>query len=121
MGEGQHWKHGRYIDGPPGLRGYARLVVLAQGLLELAQGAGSIPDTDGDRILLAHRDGNEEVDLTDGSKVDALDAYVELGDKAEAWLNANVAGDGERFGWHDGEFYLWSNADWQAIGPAVTP
>ena len=121
MGEGQHWKHGCYNEGPPGLHGWARLIELTGDVLGVADKGGFVPGADGDSILAAHRDGDQDVVLTDGSKVDVMDAYVELGDKAEAWLNANVAGDGERFGWHDGEFYLWSNADWQAIGPAVIP
>lgn len=36
-----------------------------------------------------------------------------LAESAEAWLNANVAPDGWAFGWHDGEFMLWPDSDWQ--------
>jgi len=42
-----------------------------------------------------------------------LDFAIELADEAELWLNDNVAPDGHSFGWFDGEFYLWSNTDWQ--------
>jgi hypothetical protein len=39
----------------------------------------------------------------------------EIADEAEAWLNAYVAPIGYSFGWHDGEFYLWSAEQWQEI------
>lgn len=53
---------------------------------------------------------------------DSLDRYMsgdvlggpinEIADDAEAWLTDNVAPDGYSFGWHDGEFFLLSDAQW---------
>lgn len=44
------------------------------------------------------------------------DIVRDLADEAEEWLNRNLAPEGYRFGWVDGEFYLWSEDDWrQAI------
>lgn len=37
----------------------------------------------------------------------------EIADDAEAWMNENVAPEGYSFGWHDGEFFLWSIEDWE--------
>jgi hypothetical protein len=33
-------------------------------------------------------------------------------DVAENWLNENVAPEGYSFGWHEGEFFLWSTETW---------
>lgn len=44
---------------------------------------------------------------------DEHEALTDATDDAEAWLNANAAPDGFSFGWHDGEFYLWSNENWE--------
>lgn len=38
---------------------------------------------------------------------------VEAADEAEAWMNANVAPAGFSFGWHDGEWFLWSDESWE--------
>lgn len=46
------------------------------------------------------RDSSEDIDL------------VDIAEEAEDWLNENVAEEGHSFGWFDGEFYYWSNADW---------
>ena len=41
---------------------------------------------------------------------------VELADKAEEWLNENVAPEGFRYGWCDGEFFLQSDEWWENEG-----
>ena len=56
----------------------------------------------------------------------AINAYVDgddgdyemityLSDQAEAWMNQEVAPGSHAFGWHDGEFYLWSDKDWREV------
>jgi hypothetical protein len=32
---------------------------------------------------------------------------------AEQWLNDFAAPDGYSFGWHEGEFFLWSDEQWE--------
>jgi hypothetical protein len=41
---------------------------------------------------------------------------VDLADVAERWLNDRIAPDGYSFGWHDGEFFLWTTAEWEDEG-----
>lgn len=36
-------------------------------------------------------------------------------DEAEVFLNESVAPEGCSFGWHDGEFYLWSDDEWENV------
>jgi hypothetical protein len=36
----------------------------------------------------------------------------EIASEAETWLNDHVSPDGYSFGWHDGEFMLWSAETW---------
>ena len=42
------------------------------------------------------------------------DYLVDL-DEAETWLNEHVTEEGYSFGWHDGEFFLMSQEDWQSL------
>jgi hypothetical protein len=44
---------------------------------------------------------------------DEHEALSDASDSVEAWLNDNVAPDGYAFGWLDGEFYLWSDEQWE--------
>lgn len=44
---------------------------------------------------------------------DTFEAICWEADRAEEWLNDNITPDGFSFGWHDGEFFLWSNEDWE--------
>lgn len=41
------------------------------------------------------------------------DTVLWLADKAEGYLNDEVAPEGWSFGWADGEFFLRSAADWE--------
>jgi hypothetical protein len=50
---------------------------------------------------------------TDGLTDDEHEALSDASDSVEAWLNDNVAPDGYAFGWLDGEFYLWSDEQWE--------
>lgn len=58
-------------------------------------------DEDAQRIL--DSDDNEAI----------WDAVIDVADDAEIWLNEHVAPEGYYFGWYDGEFWLWSEGDWQ--------
>lgn len=40
---------------------------------------------------------------------------VEASEDAEVWMNENVAPDGFSFGWHDGEWFLWSDESWESV------
>lgn len=53
----------------------------------------------------AYLDGQESYFLDQGG----------LLDQVEAWLNENIAEDGYAFGWHDGEFFYFSNEDWGSL------
>lgn len=43
---------------------------------------------------------------------DTEDAYYQA-DVATDWLNENVANDEHTFGWWGGEFFYFSNTEWQ--------
>jgi hypothetical protein len=47
---------------------------------------------------------------------DQQDALGDVVNNAEQYLNEHVAPEGFSFGWHDGEFFLWSDTDWQEVG-----
>lgn len=69
-------------------------------LLSLAVSSGcDIPDV----IKYGNMDQNEALEY---------EWIGEVADDAEAWLNENAAPEGYSFGWHDGEFFLWSNEQW---------
>lgn len=40
------------------------------------------------------------------------EAVSEIADDAEAFMNDHIAPAGYAFGWHEGDFVLWSEADW---------
>lgn len=44
---------------------------------------------------------------------DEHEALLDASDSVEQWLNDHAARAGYSFGWNDGEFYLWSEAQWQ--------
>jgi hypothetical protein len=45
----------------------------------------------------------------------AAELVYNLSDEAEEWMNDNVAPEGFAFGWHDGEWFLWSIKEWQDV------
>lgn len=45
-----------------------------------------------------------------------FEALIDLADDAERWLNEHAAPQGYQFGWYDGEFFLWSELDWDEVG-----
>jgi len=58
----------------------------------------------------------DEMDGGPGISLDEAEYLSEKAGEAGDWLNANVTPDGYRFGWCDGEFFLWSDADWEEAG-----
>ena len=76
-------------------------------------------------VDLAHGYGYRRTDLyktelwrqkrdgEDRHGVQATELIVEEAERAEEWLNENVAEEGYSFGWHDGEFFYQPAAWWQ--------
>lgn len=48
-----------------------------------------------------------DIDIND------VDQLFDATDEAVDWMNKNVAPEGFSFGWHDGEFFLWSDEEWE--------
>lgn len=44
---------------------------------------------------------------------EAILGQGELVDQTEEWLNEHIAPEGYAFGWHDGEFFLWTTDEWE--------
>jgi hypothetical protein len=86
---------GCWVDGHWGQYGPVRLCDIAQ-----AAGWGGNP-------LPYNADQAMDMDY------DQRDEWEgEAADQAEAWLNEHVAPAGFMFGWHEGEFFLWSDVQW---------
>ena len=99
---------GCWLEGSRGWRAAAPLV-------DIAAGYGMPVDEDDRTILAAYMDSRDTVTLASGESVDSQDCTIELTDRAEAWLNEHVAPAGWSFGWSDGEFFLWTDADWSNV------
>ena len=91
------WEQGCYVDGTWGQYGLTRLI-------EVAETAG-FPVSDSVRFDMG-------VDAETNGSDDDYELIVEEADRAEAWLNENIAGSDEAFGWHEGEFFLWPLTTW---------
>jgi len=92
------WQQGCYVDGGWGHYGLTRLI-------EVAETAG-FPVHPSIRPVIAayvNHDGSD----------DDYELIVNEADLAEEWLNKNIAGSDEAFGWYEGEFYLWPLTTWQ--------
>jgi hypothetical protein len=87
---------GCWIDGTWGWRGIIRVIEIAEehGMTLTEQQRSVVNDADRDGVY-------EEI--------------VGLADEAEEWLNEQIAPEGWSFGWHDGELFLWSDADWETV------
>jgi hypothetical protein len=72
------------------------------------------PDVDDQdrRALEAYDRGDDEL-VVDGEICFAYEWVLDLADKAEDWLNEHVAPEGHHFDWHDCEFFLWTDEEWQ--------
>ena len=55
----------------------------------------------------------KSLDGTTTEVVDSFDGYCWAVEDAEQFLNDSVAPAGSSFGWYDGEFYLWSQKEWE--------
>lgn len=96
-----------------GSRGWTAIPMLVR----IAEGYGFPMDDDDEKIVSACENGDEDVslegDLGNVSVHNAMELTVEIMDKAESWMNEHVAPVGFSFGWHDGEWYLWSDEAWE--------
>lgn len=77
---------GCWVDGHWGWKGSSRVIQIANEF--------------GWKGYLANLDDDDE-------------SIYDASDEAEQWMNQNVAPDGYSFGWHDGEWFLWSYEDWE--------
>jgi hypothetical protein len=92
------WQQGCYVDGGWGHYGLTRLIEVAE--------TGGFPVRQFVRPAIAA--------YVDHNYSDAdYELIVEEADLAEAWLNENIAGSDEAFGWYEGAFYLWPLTTWQ--------
>ena len=73
-------------------------------------------DQVGDLVNLAerHLDSMGPSD-SPGITDDEHEYMSDSADEVEGWLNDNIAPEGYSFGWHDGEFFLWPNSEWELI------
>lgn len=104
---------GCWIDGHWGQYGQARLVEIANDLgldHPTAEFDGSARLVEIARKHLASMGpfNPDSPDLDD----DEYEYLFDSTDAVEGWLNDNIAPEGFSFGWHDGEFFLWSTETW---------
>ena len=93
---------GCWVDG---VRGWTAPV----HMVDIAVARGWPITVEDARILEHARDGLVGASWADGF---SGEAWAEIQDDAEDWLNCHVAPVGFSFGWHDMEFMLWSEASW---------
>jgi hypothetical protein len=82
----------------------------------LVQRAEELGYADAEVISLADRHMNDHAYGGSGAEPLSTDEYwtlVEAASEVEDWLNDNVAPEGYSFGWHEGEFFLWSEKQWE--------
>lgn len=94
---------GCWIEGHWGQYGMARLIEIA------GEYGYNHPSDNSDAASVLASMGPSEHEATDIE----WEQVLEAADDAEAWLNENVAPEGYSFGWYDGEFYLWSDEEWE--------
>lgn len=95
---------GCWVDGHWGQYGLAHLVLKATDY-----GYADAEMIDYATRHMASMSPNGDEDLTD----DEHEAMSDGADDVESWLNAHVAPEGYSFGWQDGEFFLWADAEWE--------
>ena len=108
---------GCWIDGHWGQYGVARMVDIA---VSLGYGDPADPKCTDSDIYTKHY-AQWHLDSMGPSNSLGLDddMHEQLmwsADRVEQWLNENVAPEGFSFGWHDGEFFLWSTESWEENG-----
>lgn len=108
MADGTVVETGCWIAGHHGWRANLEVVAIAEAFGFVVEGA--------DQTMLAHyANDTYEADLPDGTTVDVADWIIGIGglvDQATDYLNTLVP-DGYRFGWYDGEFFLWPLTEWE--------
>jgi hypothetical protein len=92
---------GCYVDGHRGQYAITHMIDIAH------DNGFKLSDLDQYRV--------NEYNYADSDRADIYETVYELGDKAEQWMNDNLAIEGYSFGWHDGEFYYWSNESWEEM------
>lgn len=103
---------GCWIDGHWGQYGVARMVEIAA-----THGYGDETLVGAMARELTYMGPNMGSDhRTDEMRENDGEILMDGADGVEAWLNDNVAPGGFSFGWHDGEFFLWSTASWEEEG-----
>lgn len=95
---------GCYVDGHWGQYGSARMIQVAEQFGYEDVEVGAIAEKHLSSMYPSTSDT-----LTD----DEHDILMDALDVAEQWLNEHVAPEGYSFGWHDGEYFLWSNEEWE--------
>lgn len=107
---GERVDTGCWIDGHWGWRGSLRVI-------EIAEGFGFDQKiTADDRKAIEAFENNDEVFFPENSAgadpAEWVIGHGGLADDAEAFLN-RLTPEGWSFGWFEGEFFLWSQADWE--------
>lgn len=99
---------GCWLDGSAGWRANVRVV-------QIAESFGFAVSSDDRPILEAFIYGITSIRLH-GATIDVNDVILSQGgivDRAEQWLNENIAPRNHHFGWLDGEFLLMPHEWWQ--------
>lgn len=94
---------GCWVDGHWGQYAVAHLV----------QRAEELGYADAEVISLADRHMDDLGSRTTSLSDDEYWALNEASSEVENWLNDNVVPEGYSFGWHEGEFFLWPESQWE--------
>jgi hypothetical protein len=103
---------GCWIDGHWGGYGVARMIEIAaaHGFVDHA---AEPPFATLDCVSIAQRHlaamGPSTEEAPSWEEIENME---QASDDVESWLNSHVAPEGYSFGWHDGEFFLWSDETW---------
>ncbi len=95
---------GCWIDGHWGQYGIARMVDIAEDY-----GYADAEVIDIASRHLASCGSSSAPNISD----DEHESLSWAADDVEQWLTENVAPEGYSFGWHEGEFFLWSTEHWE--------
>ena len=98
---------GCYVDGHWGQYGIAHMITRAEDMGYNDAEVIRIADKHLASMITWGSAGKEP--LTD----DEYEIMLCSSDEVEEWLNENVAPEGYSFGWWDGEFFLWSDEQWE--------
>ena len=108
---------GCWIDGHWGQYGVARMVDIADGY---GFGDPASPLSTHETIVISHLARWHMAAMMPSSSLELNEEQwewlMDAADMVEQWLNENVAPEGFSFGWHDGEFFLWSTESWEENG-----